>query len=65
MFTVYVQIIGRTHADPDYVPRSRDFGLNVAAFRAKYANECLPEFFDIAVTCCQITPDDRYGCLWS
>jgi len=52
-------MIGRTDADPDYVPRLADFGLNVAAFRAKYGSECPDQFFDIAVTCCKITPDDR------
>ena len=60
VFAMYVQIIGRTDADPDYVPRSRDYGLNVAAFRAKYAVDCLPQFFDIAVACCQINPENRF-----
>ena len=54
-----MQIIGRTDADPDYVPRSGDFGLNVAVFRDKYGSDCPSPFFDVAVTCCNITPDER------
>ena len=54
-----LQIIGRTDTDPDFVPRTRDFGLNVAAFHAKYGSECPSPFFNVAVSCCKIAPDER------
>ena len=59
-----LQIIGRVEADPDYMPRSMDFGLNEAVFQAKYCQDCPEAFYKIAFLCCGINPDTRYVLLF-
>lgn len=63
--TVYVysswQIIGRVYADPDYLPRTQDFGLNVNEFLERYmAKDCPAAFFPIAVLCCALEAEKRW-----
>lgn len=54
------QIIGRVSADPDYLPRTTDFGLNVRGFLDRYyPPTCPPSFFPIAVCCCDLDPEKR------
>lgn len=54
------QIIGRVSADPDYLPRTTDFGLNVRGFLERYCPPaCPPSFFPIAVCCCDLDPEKR------
>ncbi|NXQ54116.1 LIMK1 kinase, partial [Anthoscopus minutus] len=53
-------IIGRVSADPDYLPRTTDFGLNVRAFLERYCPPaCPPSFFPIAACCCDLDPEKR------
>ncbi|OPJ79406.1 hypothetical protein AV530_010163 [Patagioenas fasciata monilis] len=53
-------IIGRVSADPDYLPRTTDFGLNVRGFLDRYyPPACPPSFFPIAVCCCDLDPEKR------
>ena len=48
-------------ADPDYLPRTQDFGLNVHLFNQKYCSkDCPKQFIAIAFACCDINPDSRY-----
>lgn len=54
------QIIGRVQADPDYLPRNPDFGLNKIIFREKYCGPCPEAFWRIAFHCTEIDPDKRY-----
>jgi hypothetical protein len=54
-----VQIIGRVHADPDYLPRSSDFGLNQHVFREKFCCHCPEPFYRVAFLCCDLNPDKR------
>ena len=56
---VLSQIIGRVEADPDFLPRSGDFGLNQAAFREKFCGHCPEAFYRIAFLCCELNPDKR------
>ncbi|XP_064117929.1 LIM domain kinase 1-like isoform X3 [Macrobrachium nipponense] len=56
---ILCEIIGRVEADPDYMPRSMDFGLNEAVFQAKYCEDCPEPFYKIAFLCCGINPDTR------
>lgn len=56
------QIIGRVEADPDYLPRSGDFGLNQVAFREKFCSHCPEPFYRIAFLCCNLNPDGRPPC---
>lgn len=59
-FFVINQIIGRVQADPDYLPRTQDFGLNVHLFNQKYCSkDCPKQFIAIAIACCDINPDSR------
>lgn len=54
------QIIGRVNADPDYLPRTMDFGLNVRGFLDRYCPpNCPPSFFPITVHCCDLDPEKR------
>lgn len=54
------QIIGRVSADPDYLPRTMDFGLNVRGFLDRYCPpSCPPSFFPITVRCCDLDPEKR------
>ncbi|XP_059572991.1 LIM domain kinase 1 isoform X3 [Alligator mississippiensis] len=54
------EIIGRVSADPDYLPRTMDFGLNVRGFLDRYCPPtCPPSFFPIAVRCCDLDPEKR------
>uniref|UniRef100_A0A8B9TNG3 LIM domain kinase 1 n=1 Tax=Anas platyrhynchos TaxID=8839 RepID=A0A8B9TNG3_ANAPL len=57
---VLCEIIGRVSADPDYLPRTTDFGLNVRGFLDRYCPPaCPPSFFPIAVCCCDLDPEKR------
>ena len=40
-------------ADPDELPRTNDFGLNVEEF-SELAADCLTEYLYLAVRCCQV-----------
>ncbi|XP_054481528.1 LIM domain kinase 1-like [Anoplopoma fimbria] len=54
------EIIGRVNADPDYLPRSNDFGLNVAGFLQQYyPPQCPSAFLPLAVLCCDMEADKR------
>lgn len=54
------EIIGRVQADPDYLPRTSDFGLNVELFRKKYCEaDCPKQFIKIAIACCELEPENR------
>lgn len=54
------QIIGRVNADPDYLPRAMDFGLNVRGFLEHYCpTDCPAPFFPIAALCCDLDAEQR------
>lgn len=56
---VMCDIISRVQADPDYLPRSSDFGLNRRAFKEKFCANCPECFYTIAFLCCDLNPDKR------
>ncbi|KAG2471265.1 LIMK2 kinase, partial [Polypterus senegalus] len=57
---VLCEIIGRVYADPECLPRTLDFGLNVKMFMQKFLpQDCPPAFFPLAVACCSLIPEDR------
>ncbi|XP_076294361.1 LIM domain kinase 1 isoform X1 [Lasioglossum baleicum] len=56
---VVCEIIGRVQADPDYLPRSSDFGLNQNVFKEKFCSNCPEMFYRIAFLCCDLNPDKR------
>ncbi|XP_058826696.1 LIM domain kinase 1 isoform X2 [Topomyia yanbarensis] len=53
------EIIGRVQADPDYLPRTSDFGLNQTVFKEKFCGQCPESFYKIAFLCCDLNPDKR------
>ncbi|KAM9333085.1 LIM domain kinase 1-like isoform 2-T5 [Pholidichthys leucotaenia] len=54
------EVIGRVSADPDYLPRTNDFGLNVAGFLQQYhPPQCPSAFLPLAVFCCDLDADKR------
>lgn len=54
------EIIGRVYADPDYLPRTQEFGLNVKEFLERYwSKDCPLAFFPIAVLCCALEAEKR------
>ena len=59
LFFFFWQIIGRVFADPDLLPRSNDFGLNVEAFKELFCQDCPDPVLKLAVMCAQINPETR------
>ncbi|KAM9780669.1 LIM domain kinase 1-like [Syngnathus typhle] len=54
------EIIGRVSADPDFLPRSNDFGLNVSAFIERHQpSQCPLAFLPLAAICCDLDADQR------
>ncbi|XP_010737786.3 LIM domain kinase 1 [Larimichthys crocea] len=54
------EIIGRVNADPDYLPRTNDFGLNVDGFLQQYHPlQCPSAFLPLAALCCDMDADKR------
>nr|XP_040031883.1 LIM domain kinase 1a isoform X1 [Gasterosteus aculeatus aculeatus] len=54
------EIIGRVNADPDYLPRAMDFGLNVSGFLEHFCPpDCPPAYFPMAAVCCELDADKR------
>ncbi|XP_011893291.1 PREDICTED: LIM domain kinase 2 isoform X3 [Cercocebus atys] len=57
---VLCEIIGQVYADPDCLPRTLDFGLNVKLFWEKFVpTDCPPAFFPLAAICCRLEPESR------
>lgn len=56
---VMCEIIGRVQADPDFLPRTTEFGLNVDVFYRKFGHDCPPPLFNLAVMCCKMEPEIR------
>uniref|UniRef100_A0A673JKW8 Dual specificity testis-specific protein kinase 1-like n=1 Tax=Sinocyclocheilus rhinocerous TaxID=307959 RepID=A0A673JKW8_9TELE len=52
---ILCEIIGRIQADPDFLPRTEDFGLDVEAFR-QMVGDCPPHFFKVTFICCSVRP---------
>lgn len=56
-----LKIIGRISADPELMPRAKDFGLNVASFLQQFHPPCCPSaFLPLAVLCCDMDVEKRY-----
>ncbi|XP_034543169.1 dual specificity testis-specific protein kinase 2-like [Notolabrus celidotus] len=55
---ILCEIIARIEADPDFLPRTEDFGLDVDAFE-NMVGDCPPVFFSLAVTCCNMNAERR------
>uniref|UniRef100_A0A672FQ43 dual-specificity kinase n=1 Tax=Salarias fasciatus TaxID=181472 RepID=A0A672FQ43_SALFA len=50
---ILCEIIARIQADPDILPRTEDFGLDVDAFQQMVA-DCPADFLELAIACCNM-----------
>lgn len=55
---ILCEIIARIEADPDVLPRTEDFGLDVQAFE-HMVGDCPPAFLSLAVNCCNMSAEIR------
>ncbi|XP_041436645.1 dual specificity testis-specific protein kinase 1 isoform X2 [Xenopus laevis] len=56
---ILCEIIARIPADPDYLPRTEDFGLDIKAFRELVSGACPSGFLHLAFHCCRMSPESR------
>ncbi|XP_053149745.1 dual specificity testis-specific protein kinase 1 isoform X2 [Hemicordylus capensis] len=56
---ILCETIARVPADPDYLPRTEDFGLDVAAFCNLVGADCPATFLQLAFHCCSMEPPSR------
>ncbi|XP_009996768.1 PREDICTED: dual specificity testis-specific protein kinase 1-like [Chaetura pelagica] len=49
---ILCETIARVPADPDYLPRTEDFGLDITTFRTMVAIDCPPAFLQLTFHCC-------------
>lgn len=56
---VVCEVIGRVSANPEELPRSRDFGLDEAEFKKKFCHKCPKTFHQIMLTCVRMESDER------
>ncbi|XP_042308233.1 dual specificity testis-specific protein kinase 1 [Sceloporus undulatus] len=56
---ILCETIARLPADPDYLPRTEDFGLDVAAFCDLVGPDCPTTFLQLAFHCCSMEPTSR------
>ncbi|XP_003975988.2 dual specificity testis-specific protein kinase 2 [Takifugu rubripes] len=55
---ILCEIIARIQADPDILPRTEDFGLDVKSFQQMVA-DCPPDFLNLAISCCCLNVNVR------
>uniref|UniRef100_A0A4W5JLH7 dual-specificity kinase n=1 Tax=Hucho hucho TaxID=62062 RepID=A0A4W5JLH7_9TELE len=55
---ILCEIIARIEADPDFLPRTEDFGLDVDAFE-NLVGDCPTPFLNLAVLCCNMNAKIR------
>ena len=51
---VLCELIARVKADPDYLPRTANFGVDYMAFSELVQTDCPPEFLQLAFSCVQV-----------
>ncbi|KGL73160.1 Dual specificity testis-specific protein kinase 1, partial [Tinamus guttatus] len=51
---ILCETIARIPADPDYLPRTEDFGLDVTTFRNMVGIDCPVSFLQLAFHCCSV-----------
>ncbi|OXB53591.1 hypothetical protein ASZ78_012224 [Callipepla squamata] len=56
---ILCETIARVPADPDYLPRTEDFGLDITTFRTMVGNDCPVAFLQLAFHCCSMEPTSR------
>uniref|UniRef100_A0A8C3TYJ1 dual-specificity kinase n=1 Tax=Catharus ustulatus TaxID=91951 RepID=A0A8C3TYJ1_CATUS len=51
---ILCEIIARIQADPDYLPRTENFGLDYDSFQ-HMVGDCPPDFLQLAFNCCNVS----------
>uniref|UniRef100_A0A8C6PJT9 dual-specificity kinase n=1 Tax=Nothobranchius furzeri TaxID=105023 RepID=A0A8C6PJT9_NOTFU len=52
---ILCEIIARIQADPDFLPRTENFGLDYHTFQ-HMVGDCPPDFLQLAFNCCNVSP---------
>ncbi|CAI9598965.1 unnamed protein product, partial [Staurois parvus] len=55
---ILCEVIARIQADPDYLPRTENFGLDYDGFQ-HMVGDCPPDFLQLAFNCCNMDPKLR------
>ncbi|KAM5148290.1 dual specificity testis-specific protein kinase 2 [Mantella aurantiaca] len=55
---ILCEIIARIQADPDYLPRTENFGLDYDSFQ-HMVGDCPPDFLQVTFNCCNMDPKLR------
>ncbi|KAJ8406237.1 hypothetical protein AAFF_G00304680 [Aldrovandia affinis] len=55
---ILCEIIARIQADPDFLPRTENFGLDYHAFQ-HMVGDCPPDFLQLTFNCCNMDPKLR------
>ncbi|XP_076016932.1 dual specificity testis-specific protein kinase 2 [Genypterus blacodes] len=55
---ILCEMIARIQADPEILPRTADFGLDIETFQ-QMVGDCPPDFLELAVTCCNMNVELR------
>ncbi|KAM8851019.1 dual specificity testis-specific protein kinase 2 [Spinachia spinachia] len=55
---ILCEIIARVQADPDFLPRTENFGLDYHTFQ-HMVGDCPPDFLQLAFNCCNMDPKLR------
>lgn len=56
---IICELLGRVKADPDYMPRTKDFGVDFGLLGPLVAGDCPRSLFELATLCCSLVPDSR------
>ncbi|KAM9367748.1 dual specificity testis-specific protein kinase 1 [Phaethornis superciliosus] len=56
---ILCETIARVPADPDYLPRTEDFGLDITTFRTMVGIDCPAAFLQLTFHCCSMEPTSR------
>ncbi|KAM6188251.1 dual specificity testis-specific protein kinase 1-like [Sarcoramphus papa] len=56
---ILCETIARVPADPDYLPRTEDFGLDITTFHTMVGTDCPTAFLQLAFHCCSMEPTSR------
>ncbi|KFQ24140.1 Dual specificity testis-specific protein kinase 1, partial [Merops nubicus] len=60
---ILCETIARIPADPDYMPRTEDFGLDTDTFHTMVDIDCPVAFLQLAFDCCSMDPSSRFSFL--
>ncbi|KAJ1169492.1 hypothetical protein NDU88_001385 [Pleurodeles waltl] len=55
---ILCEVIARIQADPDYLPRTENFGLDYDSFQ-HMVGDCPPDFLQLTFNCCNMDPQLR------